>query len=183
MKHSTAGKTPDDTTFGSPALVRAAHAGKREMVELLLDNGADIEQRGGRGWTALAEAANAEHLEIVSLLAVRGADVNARFKSSWTALMWVAREGNLGAVKLLLEKGADPDLKSEHRITAITLANQMGRTEVVEFLLEWPFHVAEVAKKKAEVAAEELQVKRAAAHLEKLKSRRPKQSPFGRGKP
>ena len=55
------------------ALLYAAHFGQTEIVELLLDRGADIEAKDRYGNTALIRTAFTDDIEIVKLLLDRGA--------------------------------------------------------------------------------------------------------------
>ena len=65
---------------GDTALTTASCEGHVEIVELLLDSGADVNARGGAECTnptALEAAAEFGHEEVTKLLLARGADVNA----------------------------------------------------------------------------------------------------------
>ena len=66
-------------------LMRAAAIGNIKLVENLLLNGVDINQRGPRGATALMFAAGSGHLDIVKLLVAKGADLSAREDGGWCA--------------------------------------------------------------------------------------------------
>lgn len=96
----------NDKIDGRPLLVIAASQGKREVVVLLLDYGADVNARSGdqAGVTALHEAARVGNREIVEILVARGADVALRDASGKTAAD-VARENKQEALLPLLEAG------------------------------------------------------------------------------
>lgn len=55
-------------------LIMAAAAGRQEMMRLLLDHGADVNQPGLNGRSALRVAIEAGNLETVTLLLIAGAD-------------------------------------------------------------------------------------------------------------
>ena len=55
-------------------LLEAAHNGHKDVVELLLDSGADPNQASRSGVTPLHEAAFGGHKDVVQLLLDRGAD-------------------------------------------------------------------------------------------------------------
>jgi hypothetical protein len=59
------------------ALQAASAEGHKEVVELLLGKGADVNAEGGRDGTALQAASARGHKEVVEILMANGADVNA----------------------------------------------------------------------------------------------------------
>ena len=66
---------------GWTPLHMAAEGGHREIVDLLIAKGADINATAGaggdgEGWTPLHEAAEKGHKEVVGLLILKGADIN-----------------------------------------------------------------------------------------------------------
>lgn len=114
-------------------LTDAAKAGDVAQIELLLDQGADINQSSGLA-TPLYYAINGEHLEAAELLIARGADVNAQ--STWGApLHAAAARGLTSVVSLLLERGADPNVRWQ-QLTPLHMAARNGRIEVVRVLLD-----------------------------------------------
>jgi len=74
---------PTGTFFVSP-LMHAVN--DLEMVKLLIDNGAEVNQKNFRGATALMGAAVGAPASVVRYLIDKGADVNARDKDGYTAL-------------------------------------------------------------------------------------------------
>ncbi|KAI0023788.1 ankyrin repeat-containing protein [Xylariomycetidae sp. FL0641] len=119
------------------ALAAAAEFGHKEMVELLLDKGADIGARDESHETALHRATDNGYKEIIGLLLDRGADVNAQHKYRGTALHEAARRGHKEIVELLLDGGADVNAKGpEYRGTALHVAALRGHKEIVELLLD-----------------------------------------------
>jgi ankyrin repeat protein len=97
---------------GSP-LSNAAAAGRMDIVQLLLDHGADPnlpeEQIAPRG-KALYSAVSRGHYEIAKLLLERGAFPNPPVESSGDALWWVSEEWrpDKRMEQLLLSYGATP---------------------------------------------------------------------------
>ncbi|GAB4469435.1 MAG: hypothetical protein OHK0029_42070 [Armatimonadaceae bacterium] len=65
---------PNLRSQGNPVLEIAARSGDTEMVQLLLDRGADINARGRFGYTALMAAAQGGYVSVVQLLLEKGAD-------------------------------------------------------------------------------------------------------------
>jgi len=78
---------------GLTPLHRAAYYGLKEIVELLLDKGADVNAKEEVGWTPLHYAAAMSHKAIAELLLDKGADVNAKDDGGDTPLD-VAMLGN-----------------------------------------------------------------------------------------
>jgi ankyrin repeat protein len=66
-----------ETTIASP-IHEAAVAGDVELVEMLIENGADVDDRDVHGYTPLLLAIQAGHTDIAKVLIAGGADVNAR---------------------------------------------------------------------------------------------------------
>jgi ankyrin repeat protein len=65
------------TAFAAP-IHEAAVAGDVELVEMLIENGADVDDRDVHGYTPLLLAIQAGHTDIAKVLIAGGADVNAR---------------------------------------------------------------------------------------------------------
>lgn len=91
-------------------LMLAALRGNLTLVKKLLDQGANINAKDGRGKTILMETVtNGKNgkLEIVKELLDRGVAINARDNSGETALIYAIHLGHLNIVRELLMRGAD----------------------------------------------------------------------------
>ncbi|MCA9194835.1 MAG: ankyrin repeat domain-containing protein [Planctomycetales bacterium] len=64
--------------FNETPLLAAARAGHQEIVELLLNSGANINYQDNDNFSPLTAAARAQKWSIVHLLATRGADFSKR---------------------------------------------------------------------------------------------------------
>jgi ankyrin repeat protein len=79
-------------------IVLAASRGHEAAVKLPLDNGADVNAKDAKGWTALHRAA-LQHKPMVCLLLDNGADIEARDKRGCTALHRAAASGQRAIVE------------------------------------------------------------------------------------
>lgn len=118
------------------ALQDGAYGGHTDIVQLLLDEGADIHAQGGQLGNALQAAATRGHTEIVQILLQKGANVNIRDDLGRTALFVASRFRNHEAVRVLLSLGrADPQLKDWCGSTSLYTAIANGHLEVVKLLV------------------------------------------------
>lgn len=121
----------------------AARQGRKDVVELLLADGANINARlvGWPGWTPLHEAATANHKEVAKLLITKGADTNANCaragggRFGGTPLHEAVFEGNRDMAELLISKGADINAKQSGGLTPLDVAAFVGHKDVVELLI------------------------------------------------
>jgi ankyrin repeat protein len=121
----------------------AAEVGNIAVVQLLLDNRANINAPPGKecGRTALQAACSTEapNIELVQLLLDNGADVNAPagFKQGLTALQGAAIQGHIKIALMLLDAGVEVNAEPaaiEGR-TALDGAAEHGRLDMVQLLL------------------------------------------------
>jgi ankyrin repeat protein len=78
-------------------LHHAALGGQKEIAELLIAEGADVNTKSGdEETTPLHWAANRGHEEVVELLIAKGADVNAKDIGGYTPLDYT--EGEIAAL-------------------------------------------------------------------------------------
>ncbi|MEI8282553.1 MAG: ankyrin repeat domain-containing protein, partial [Armatimonadota bacterium] len=136
-----------------------------EMVELLLDNGADPNLASDYGEYPVRVSSRAGHFEVVRILLDRGAsvtplnwnelmhavalgsledvkkafdnypDVELRDNSGCTALMLALKRGDVAKAKLLLQYGASPNSIPDAHGEPLHCAIQSGNREIVEFFL------------------------------------------------
>ncbi|MBQ4875143.1 MAG: ankyrin repeat domain-containing protein [Rickettsiaceae bacterium H1] len=111
---------PDDND--RTALMLAALNGHKEIVELLLQHGADFDAKDKEGKTALMLSLLRRNMDIAKLLLQHGANVDAKDKEGKTALIVAAKNGNMEVVKLLLQHGANVvNVKDNEGKTALAL--------------------------------------------------------------
>ncbi|MFC1652083.1 ankyrin repeat domain-containing protein [Planctomycetota bacterium] len=115
-------------------LHEAAISGRKEVVEILLGNGAKIDALDNMAYTVLHRAVEHGHATVAKLLIDKGANLNAKTLNNWTPLHRAAIGGHNDTVELLIAHGADVSVKDSRGRTALDLAKQRGHTEIVELL-------------------------------------------------
>jgi|GEM_PF-3965811 len=125
------------------ALLLAVHTGNRDIIDLLLKRGADINANGTyqslfgpREATPLFVAIFDLNKPMIEYLFDRGADIHAKNKYGDTALMPAAETGNIEIVELLLGRGADVKSQSTFGATALLPAVESGNIKLVRLLLD-----------------------------------------------
>ena len=116
-------------------LFEAAVTGNRQIVEMLLDAGAEIDHRSVWGGTALFGAISLDHLELVQLLLAKGADPSLREKSGRTTFAYVR---SAAVAKILIERGADIESTNSYHQTPLMAAaggSAQRDVELVELLI------------------------------------------------
>jgi ankyrin repeat protein len=98
--------TPDPRN-GECAIHIAAKNKNIAMVEVLLENKADINARCARGITPLMWIACENGSVTLSWMIDHGADIHAQSHDGRTALLWAARHGAAAAMDTLIHYGAD----------------------------------------------------------------------------
>ena len=123
----------DDAT----ALLVAAANGHREVCEMLLAAGADVNWRNGSGETALLLAACANFPSVCALLLRREVQVDAVTEDGDTALHCVAAlsDAQLDVCRLLLEGGASGSTVDARRNLPLHLAAHNGNAALTALLL------------------------------------------------
>jgi hypothetical protein len=91
--------------FGDTPLHTAASEGHKDVVELLLANGADVNVVDQNDETPLHGAAGHGQKDVVELLLSKGADVNARMYGGSTPVRRAEKENHTEVVKLLRKHG------------------------------------------------------------------------------
>ena len=143
----------------------AAKAARKDLLDVLLEGGADIRavgvgvfvqvsdlalladllgkglspnRRDDNGFSPLVYVARGdkgEHPDKVQLLLDHGATVNAIGPRGKTALHYAATAGHARVTRLLLDRGANPTLRDEAGQTPLDLALAAGKSRCVELLL------------------------------------------------
>ncbi|KAF3902576.1 Ankyrin-1 [Orbilia brochopaga] len=122
------------------ALHYAAEFGHRNIVSLLLEAEALVDEVDNFGRTPLAMAAVAGEIDIVRVLLAAGADPSRRDNSDQTIIAQIAYDGKCTSVhadivEILLSRGVDPNAIDDHHQTALHCAVLGVASDVAECLL------------------------------------------------
>uniref|UniRef100_A0A2K6GDP2 Poly [ADP-ribose] polymerase n=1 Tax=Propithecus coquereli TaxID=379532 RepID=A0A2K6GDP2_PROCO len=116
----------------------AAGFGRKDVVEYLLQNGANVQARDDGGLIPLHNACSFGHAEVVNLLLRHGADPNARDNWNYTPLHEAAIKGKIDVCIVLLQHGAEPTIRNTDGRTALDLADPSAKA----VLTSTPLHLA-----------------------------------------
>uniref|UniRef100_G3Q0P0 Poly [ADP-ribose] polymerase n=1 Tax=Gasterosteus aculeatus aculeatus TaxID=481459 RepID=G3Q0P0_GASAC len=105
----------------------AAGFGRRDVVDHLLQMGANVHARDDGGLIPLHNACSFGHSEVVSLLLCQGADPNARDNWNYTPLHEAAIKGKIDVCIVLLQHGADPNIRNTDGKSALDLAEPSAK--------------------------------------------------------
>ncbi|XP_050397840.1 poly [ADP-ribose] polymerase tankyrase-1 [Patella vulgata] len=106
----------------------AAGFGRKDVVEHLLENGANVHARDDGGLIPLHNACSFGHAEVVQLLLRHGADANARDNWNYTPLHEAAIKGKVDVCIVLLQHGADPNIRNTDGKTACELSDPSAKS-------------------------------------------------------
>ncbi len=144
---------------GSTPLHCAVRYGHKEVAELLIAKGADVNAKDTRGRTPMHCAARYGHKEVAELLIAKGADINAKDTRGRTPIALAINQGRKEIAKLLLSKsgdfslhtaaylgdlqrvekfidgGANVDAKDQKGQTALHYAAKAGQIAVAKLLI------------------------------------------------
>ena len=121
------------------AFTFAIEYGQKDMVELLINGGVDVNAKSGKDDDSLLRTATKHwQKDIAELLIKAGADVDAKNKYGRTALRAAAVLGHKDIVELLIKAGADVNAKaSDDGWTAlIGVASECGDKDIAELLIK-----------------------------------------------
>ncbi|CAH8475125.1 unnamed protein product [Heterobilharzia americana] len=121
----------------STPLHLAAGYNNIEVLEFLLDAGADVNAKDKGGLIPLHNASSYGHVDVAALLIRYGTSVNAVDKWGYTPLHEAAQKGRTQLCALLLAHGADPKIRNQENQTPFDLASA---DDVKSLLLDVMLH-------------------------------------------
>ncbi|KAI4881687.1 hypothetical protein NFI96_031338, partial [Prochilodus magdalenae] len=129
---------------GSP-LITAAQLGKLRLVRLLVEGGAQVNERNQRGETPLLAACRAMRgdqsgstmLRLIRFLIKNQADPNVQDKAGRTALMYACMErAGAEVAAALISVGADPSMEDYAGASALVYAINAHDQDTIQVLLD-----------------------------------------------
>ncbi|KAI5836717.1 ankyrin repeat-containing domain protein [Morchella snyderi] len=123
--------------YHSTPLAAEAYRGSREMVEILLEAGADVD-RQARGTSkphwALKSAWGQGRADVVEFLQASGARNNIDGKYYGPPLSYAARWNHIGMAKMLLDADNDVNIPAEEYGKALCAAASEGHIEMLKII-------------------------------------------------
>lgn len=119
----------DTDSSGNTPLHRAIVLGSKEIVNILLDRGAEAFVRNSNGQTPLDEASKKNDRGLIHLL------INHKDKWGNTLLHRAVACGSKKMVELLLNLGSDVNAKNTVSLTPLHKASSRGNIEVIRLLI------------------------------------------------
>ncbi len=115
---------------GRTPLVYAVLKNNKQLVDLLLRQGANPNIAGKDGITPLMYAVLKSKEELADLLLQHGANLNITDKDGVTPLMYAVLKNNKQLVDFLLQHGANPDIATKVGDTAVSMAASHGYQDI-----------------------------------------------------
>ncbi len=139
----------DTNHFGKTALIIAARIGKSDIVDFLIDHGADVNIADCDGTTALIAAClfdmsqadlERHHIRIAERLISANASIEIQNRFGQSPLMLAACAGSLELLKILLaaqitNRAHFINQQDESGNTALSMGAELGRFDIVKCLL------------------------------------------------
>lgn len=126
-----------DNVYNVTALWIAAYCDSKQIMEILLKNGANPNAVNHNLSSPLRLFAFDNILDSVKLFLQYNADVNKGNNLDNTPLMLAASKGHYEIVSYLLENGADPNLAAKCGNTALHFATKFNHFDIVKLLINF----------------------------------------------
>lgn len=109
----------------------------QEIIDVLIDNGADLFHADHEGVSVFDVAVTYNNLSLIERLLQEGFDVNhATRNSGFTPLMGAVCYGRTDIIKKMLELGVDVRARDSHGFSAIDFARKMHKKSILALLEE-----------------------------------------------
>lgn len=125
-------------------IVRTGWNKDLDRVQVLIDQGADVNAKNKNGDTPLVTAARFGSNKTVAILLARGADVNIPSRNGWAPILYASQRIHnnnnphlsVEIINALIDKGADVDAKTPQGETSLFLSAWRGDLVIVNTLLD-----------------------------------------------
>jgi ankyrin repeat protein len=108
-----------------------------EIMKILLDSGADINQKNKKGESPIFRATRNNNIDIIKFLLDSGADINAKTNRGLTPLSTAAFNNYIDMIKVLVKRGADINTSDTSRgWSPLDNAIYKGNITIVKYLCE-----------------------------------------------
>ncbi|VUD56296.1 hypothetical protein TDB9533_01949 [Thalassocella blandensis] len=125
---------------GNTPLMVASCWGHLNVVEYLLDMGANIEEKNKNGLAPIVFACQSGMHEVAELLLRRGADNRVLNADGESLLMVASMQGNLDTIKVLLDSGLDASYQDDAGYTAAMYTafnrDKISGVDILKLLIE-----------------------------------------------
>lgn len=135
--------TPKADTGETPLILlqKKNRVGVREITELLLSKGANVNHSDNKGNTPLLIHADyCCDRDVVKMMLKAGADINARNEDGNSLLHYVIEHGDCELARLLIKKGADYNAINHKGETPASMAVKKGYDVVLELMTDIRFY-------------------------------------------
>lgn len=121
---------------GNTPLFYASQKGARDIVKVLIENGADVSLANNQSMTPLHAASKTGNKEIITILTKAGADINTTDKEGKTPLIYAVSAGKSEVTRQLLTLGADKTVKDNNNHNALDYATSGGLRDIIALLTD-----------------------------------------------
>jgi hypothetical protein len=120
---------------GTPMLCMAARHNRKELLEWLLAEGADVNAVSkDRGYTAVMDAVWKTNTAIVKILMTKNPDLSVISRDGQSVLVLAVGTGNTEICRLLAENGADPTIRDAMGMSAVEYARLFKKPAIAAML-------------------------------------------------
>lgn len=116
-------------------LIDATKANNFDLVQTLVQDGADIDFPDDNGTTALMFAAYIGSVELVQFLSQSGANLDLHNIHNYTALTFAVSAGHHNKVDILVQAGVQLNIQCNFGFSALAIAAQAGYFEIAQILV------------------------------------------------
>ena len=133
------------TRSGFTALHLAAEKGDLDVVNILIDHGANPKNADASN-SVLGSATMGGNVSIVKRLVDLGVDINTQSTHQYTPILTASSKKDLAIVEFLLEHGAKPDIPDYEGLMPLSMACCGGEVDIVKRLVDYGVDVNDTSK-------------------------------------